>query len=199
MDAETLMMWFTGGLVLVGGLQLIVFGIQARRLRQTIDTMDKTAERQLRAYVLPENAGIIDGLMMEPPRAEFMNVPAIGLVIKNSGQTPAHRVASCAEIDVIPVNEQARLIPPEVEERFFSTLGSGVLFTKSLRLPRALTAEEIRDINGGARGIFIWGRIIYRDAFAKPHYCNFRLYYTGTYPPARGAVLNFSETGNEAD
>jgi len=144
MDTNTWMMLFTGGLVLVGILQLWVFGLQARRLRQTIDTMDKTAERQLRAYVLPENGGIIDGLMMEPPRAEFMNVPGIGLIIKNTGQTPAHRVASRAEIGVIPVAEQAGLATPTVEEKFFSTLGAGTWFTKSLRLPRALTAEELQ-------------------------------------------------------
>lgn len=199
MDTETLMMWFTGGLVLVGGLQLIVFGVQAKRLRQTIDTMDSTAERQLRAYVLPENAGIIDGLMMDPPRAEFMNVPGIGLVIKNTGQTPAHKVASRADIAVIPMTDQAGLLAPEVKEVFFSTLGSGTFFTKSLRLPRALTAEEIHDINEGTKGIFIWGRIIYRDAFKKPHHCDFRLYYSGKYPPSKGAILNFSETGNESD
>jgi hypothetical protein len=165
----------------------------------TIAVMIKNGHRQLRAYVLPENAGIIDGLMMEPPRPEFMNVPAIGLVIKNTGQTPAHRVASMAQLDVIPMSEQATLTPPEVQERFFSTLGAGTFFTKSLRLPHTLTAEEIDSIANGTHGIFIWGRITYRDAFNKPHCSDFRLHYNGKYPPAKGAVLSFSETGNDSD
>ena len=37
---------FTGGLVVVGFMQLIVFGLQATRLKQTIDKMDEIAKEQ---------------------------------------------------------------------------------------------------------------------------------------------------------
>src|SRR5271155_2302623 len=104
-----------------------------------------------------------------------------------------------AQINVIPMGDQATLTTPEVRERFFSTLGVGTFLTKSLRLPRVLTPEEIEGITSGTFGIFIWGRIIYRDAFDKPHHSDFRLHYSGQYPPAKGAVLSFSEAGNESD
>ena len=87
MDAESWMVVFTGGLVLVGTLQLFVFGLQARRLRQTIKTMDDTAERELRAYVLPDSAGIVDGSMLTPPRVDKIGVPGVTTFIKNYGQS----------------------------------------------------------------------------------------------------------------
>ncbi|MGA2858354.1 MAG: hypothetical protein ABSE40_15895 [Candidatus Sulfotelmatobacter sp.] len=54
---------------------------------RTLRVMRESAERQLRAYVLPDNAGILDGTMLNPPQPARAYVPGVIMLIKNSGQT----------------------------------------------------------------------------------------------------------------
>jgi hypothetical protein len=89
-SADWWMVWLTGVLAFVAFLQLVVFGLQARRLKQTIDTMQslgreqrEIGESQTRAYVHIKSAVIefaVDGL-----------VPIITFIAFNSGQSPALR------------------------------------------------------------------------------------------------------------
>jgi hypothetical protein len=156
--------------------------------------------RQLRAYVSPENVGILEGNMLSPPQPAKANVPGIGMLIKNSGQTPAYKVISWAQIEVIPVkDENNTLIVPPMQERFFNTLPAGGTFNKSLWFVRPLTANEITDIANGVRAIYLFGRVEYIDAFKKRRFTNFRLHYMGQFPPIPNAILNFSERGNDAN
>jgi hypothetical protein len=174
--------------------------LQFLALVVTILIMVRNGRRQLRAYVLPDVASIIDGTMLTPPQPARINIPGIGMLIKNCGQTPAYKVVSWAQIAVIPIqNENTALAIPPIQEQFFNTLGAGSTFNKAIWFDRPLAANEIADIALGTRAVYLYGRIEYRDAFRKHRFSDFRLRYTGQFPPIPNAVLNFSETGNDAN
>jgi hypothetical protein len=74
--------------------------IQAIALFWTIRVMNRTGRRQLRAYVFPHEAGLIDGMMLNPPERAHTNEPGVILTIRNSGKTPAYKVVSWAQIAI---------------------------------------------------------------------------------------------------
>src|SRR5271155_2169793 len=115
MTSENLLALFTLGLVIVGGVQLWLFFVQLRLIRESLDdakltaeaakeaaetsklhadiaqgtlkTMQDTAERQLRAYVLIPSAHVKN-------IAEGNGPPVAHVQIKNFGQTPAYKVVN---------------------------------------------------------------------------------------------------------
>lgn len=134
---------------------------------RTLNHMRESSERQLRAYVMPENTGLFEGSVIQPPQPARNGVPGVAMVIENSGQTPAYNVVSWLQIDVIPIADEARLTPPPMQEQFSTTLAGGATFTKSMWFHRPLAATEIADIATGIRGIYAYGRIEYRDGLQK--------------------------------
>jgi hypothetical protein len=179
----------------------IVAFLQFAALVWTVVVMILNGRRQLRAYLAPENVGILEGNMLSPPQSARANVPGIGMLIKNCGQTPAYKVATWARIAVITVDNEALslVLPDRLEERFTNTLSADSTFSKSLWFDRPLTANEITDIATGARAIYLYGRIEYVDAFKKSRFTNFRFHYIGQFPPLPDAVLLFSDKGNDAN
>jgi hypothetical protein len=173
--------------------------LQFLALATTVCVLIVTARRQLRAYVFPDNAGLYEGTVLDPALPEHANEPGIVLNWKNSGQTPARRVVSWAQMNVIePINED-RLIVPQLQESFYNNLGGGATGNKSFWFGRALTATEIADVIAGTRAIYLFGRIEYRDVFGTKRFTDFRFRYTGKFPPVPGAMLSICEKGNEAN
>ena len=178
--ATALLACVTGGLVWLGYLQI------------------RTTRAQLQAYVFPESAAICDGTMLTPPMPAKANEPGVVLVWKNTGQTPASNVISWAQIAVIePINEN-QLTIPTLQNVFASHLGAGANGTKSLWFGRPLTPNEIADVNANARAIYLYGRIEYSDIFDKKRFTNFRLYYSGPFPPPPAVIFRVCEKGNDA-
>jgi hypothetical protein len=158
----------------------------------------RTTRFQLRAYVFPDSAALVDGTMLNPPIPIHANVPGVVLLWKNTGQTPAANVVSWAQIAVIePINEHTLVVPP-LRNIFATHLGANASGTKSLWFNRPLTPNEIGDVQAGARAICIYGRIEYRDIFEKKRWTNFRLAYSGPFPPPPGVIFNVCDKGNDA-
>jgi hypothetical protein len=169
MQTESLMMVFTGALVVVGSFQLLVFGLQARRLRQTIETMDKTAERQLRAYVCFVTGGFVAQDRNTDYRYE------VRPFVKNTGQTPAYEVfvSSRARLLPFPLPADVDLSVPD-EPTAADNIGPGQSFFFRAWLDRMLTNEEIAEITTGiGRKLYIYGTVRYKDAFGHRRYTNF--------------------------
>jgi hypothetical protein len=183
----------TLGLILVG-----IIGIWVAI--RTLNHMRESSEQQLRAYVLMESASVVIGSLANPPQPDKADTPFAGMLIKNFGQTPAYKVVSWAQITVIPVaNENTMPVVPPIPEQFTTTLGPGATFNKGVWFDRSFTPNEITDIVAGTRAIYLYGRIGYLDAFKKRRFANFRLRYTGQYPPPQNSILKFSEQGNDAN
>lgn len=169
---------------------------------QTVTDMAKTQKRfwesQMRAYVLPDQCSLWDGLTLNPPQPHRADVPGVVLIIKNSGLTPAYGVISWAQIEVIDVKNENTLVAPPLQKVFPSTVAQHATFNKSMWFTRALTPHELSDIQTGVRAVYVYGRIEYQDVFKESRYTNFRLRYIGIWPPPPGHILGFSESGNDA-
>jgi hypothetical protein len=167
--------------------------------RNIATTQREFWERQMRAYVLPENCSLWDGTAIDPPQPERMNVPGVVMSVKNSGLTPAYGVISWAQIEIVDVKNENLLTVPPLQSNVRSTVAPHGSFSKALWFHRALTPHEISDVQTGIRAIYVYGRIEYQDAMKQSRYSDFRLRYMGHWPPGKGHVLNFSEGGNEAN
>jgi hypothetical protein len=190
--------WSTSDWIAV--IASVVAFFQFVALVVTIIVMRGTAKRQLRAYVLQDQSGIVDGTLMEPQQMDKVNVPGVGLIFKNFGQTPGYDVISWAGIEVIPIANEHTLILPQLQQAYSNVLGPGNTFVKLFWFPRGpLTNEEIAGIRAGTTGIYLHGRIEYRDAFNKRHWSIFRLSFTGQWPPPKNALFSFAQSGNDAD
>ena len=138
--ATVFLMIITGGLVWVGYRQIV------------------TTRAQLRAYVLPDVAGILDGMMLTPNDPARANMPGIGLTIKNFGQTPAYDVISWAQIAVINITDEEKQIVPTLQKIGAATIGTGGTINKFLWFGRALTRTKCLMLVQGS------GPFIYSDA-----------------------------------
>ena len=95
----------------------VVAFLQFLALVATVWVMLRTGRHQLRAYVLPHDCGVYEGMQLNPPQPGHSNEPGIVLNFKNSGQTPAYKVISWARVDVIDsINEDKLSVPALVEQ-----------------------------------------------------------------------------------
>jgi hypothetical protein len=125
---------------------------------------EKTAERQLRAYLFPDAIIITD----------IESYPEVTVTIKNSGQTPAQEHSIWATMGVAsfpncdsptrpngPPNSSMGPLAPGATTHFFI-----------VPQPR-ITAHDLQEIREGRAAIYLTGGIEYRDAFGKSRYTNF--------------------------
>lgn len=166
----------------------------------TLNHLRRSTERQFRAYLFLQSGDIFEGSMLAPPVLTKTGFPWVHISIKNSGQTPAYEVISWLQIAVsTPANENTLAMPLPLRRVSANNLGPGSTFTKNLWFDRPLTPPEIVDIGTGTRGIYLYGRIEYRDAFDVSRFTNFRLRYNGVFPPLPNSIFNFCEGGNDAN
>jgi hypothetical protein len=158
--------------------------------RNLVRGAEKTAERQLRAYVFATAARVRHFAINEPVEIEVL--------IRNTGQTPAYGVYHCMSI--------AMSNPPlRLDELDFSDAPKGAMgpaevsssfahFGPDYKLPEG----SFRAVRSEKAALWVYGEIRYEDAFGKPRWTKFRFIYTGntvTDPPG-GMALDAE--GNEA-
>lgn len=193
-------------LVLV--VQAIVFGRQARRLRQTVDemkiatkatekaanaaertvsTMKDTAERQLRAYVSIATIEITDlkaGL-----------TPIAHVVVRNYGQTPAYELTSIQGMSM-GVSWDALTPPsPEPIEVTATSLAPSAIVEQDISAPRPLVADEREALLDGSKTLWVYGEMRYKDAFKIERFTEFR-YQVGGKARLRKTHMAISPDGN---
>jgi hypothetical protein len=206
-------------LVIVGGGQLILFYVQLKLIRESLDdakiaaeaakesadvariqadtaratliAMQDTAQRQLRAYIRlnTNNTPSITG--------EF-NVHS---VIENSGQTPAYAVQTWTSVEVfanpLPEGHQFNTAPEVFSGARFVVNPDSVHSSWSFRNNNVpLTNEEIAAIGDEYLTLYYWGEVRYLDAFGASHWSKFRLAWTDR--PVHGG-WRYCDEGNDAD
>ena len=143
---------------------------------------NKTAERELRAYVFIDG-GSIDltdgGALKYSP--ELPNIPngvfvRVHTVFKNYGQTPAYEFMVWREIGIL-----------DAEKPCFAKIGKGI--TKDVIGPsgiaeitalQPISAADFMAVKNGTKRIYSWGRIEYVDAFKQRQH--FEFYGRNGYP-----------------
>lgn len=171
--------------------------------RDLVEGAEKTARRQLRAYVFPFSATVFDRGAI--PNAAHQNSALSGyiaahMIIQNSGQTPAYEVIHWSEVDVRRIDEEHSLkVPSPLDRQGMATIPPTGTTNKTRYRPAQLSQAEINGIVVGSYAIYVWGRIEYVDSFHRDRFTNYRLRYTGTYPPDANALMSFCDGGNETD
>jgi hypothetical protein len=157
-------------------LVLATFGLggigawQALQLARTVNMMDDTAERQLRAYVsaIPNHIFAFN---------ETTTV-CIRYTISNHGLTPAYDMTSLARVDVLPYplppNWPFENPPANIARMSESVVYSDKPDFARTYMRRILTRDEIEQvIKADECRIYVYGLIRYIDAFKKPHTSRF--------------------------
>jgi hypothetical protein len=183
---------FTGLLVWVGNKQ------------------ERTTRQQMRAFVSLDRGSIYNIAsplsplaIYKPTGAEIVSPlegPLAQLTIKNTGSTPAYKVVHWGDITIadyplktpLPGREKGGIIP-------WSSIAPGGINTKFVRINVPLTAEQIAGLRNGTHAIWVYGEILYRDAFRRKRKTEYRLFHNST----AGAIgvstdLTWAEGGNEA-
>jgi hypothetical protein len=125
----------------------------------------------LRAYVLNSSASLFDGTNIPKAVVDRANQPAVVLIIKNHGQTPAYQVKHWAEIDVASrANESRMSIPAGQALTHAFILGPDGTGTANRWLNRPITPQEQAGITNGTYAIYAYGRVEYIDAFKTPRW-----------------------------
>lgn len=172
--------------------------LQFAALVATYIVMRSTARRQIRAYTYAHTFTMFEGSTMKPPLPKKTNEPGFEIGMKNFGQTPAYRMRSWAKMEIIePINEDKLIVPP-LGDFSSQTLPTDGTTSKTVWFGRALTATEIADIAASVRFIYMYGRIEYLDVYGKKHYSNFRVAWSGVFPPPVPAIFSFRNSGNES-
>ena len=139
-------------------LQLIAFIFQAIRLKQTINVMKDTAERQLRAYV--------SGMPFHISSFDESHYAFVRFRITNEGQTPAYNMTHSAEIVLCPHPiPDAFIFPSNLTATSFPVVLFPHVPLEGIKGARIFTVDEIAGIRNGTMRIYMYGRIDYRDAF----------------------------------
>ena len=203
-QSNWLIMLFTGGMLLIAGVQAFLFLRQLKLMRESLDTaasaarsaehsveiMRDTAQRQLRAYISIETSKIE---FPEPGR------PKVTVNYRNAGQTPAYDVQTWIHqwIACYPMRcELPR--PPGNFVMSKSVLGPGAHHTMIIEAPKPIAKEPYLDLVGTAEGtIYVFGEIRYKDVFGNAHLYKYKLMHGGNEPSTPG-MLKPCMDGNES-
>lgn len=178
----------TGVLAGIALLQLGAFIVQAIRLGQTIKTMDATAERQLRAYLVIEKCDL-----------QYRDdQPVVSIKIKNCGQTPADRVMVYGTIDIL--QRRATIIRPvSIETLSKARLGAGAAHREDIKTTRPISDSEAAGLIAGTHWLNVGGDVEYTDIFSNTWALPFEFVAGGKYGPAirEGSLRSSTEAQQE--
>lgn len=150
-----------------------------------------TARRQLRAYVFITQTEISGVAANTQPVAQ--------LLIRNTGQTPAHDVVVYGNMifDEFPLKKDLPVLVFSDPQLTKENLGPGNERYKWEYALTPLTEEQISQMNAGSHALYVYGEIRYNDVFRRKRYTKY-LYYTGGTMGVRGNILGGYPEGNKA-
>jgi hypothetical protein len=141
----------------------------AQATRDTVLSMDTTAERQLRAYITVDSHGI------RPFRTGNVSIARIG--VRNVGQIPANDVRWFMDAKV---STDGRLQDFPITDEFY---GRNLTIQPHAEMVRSqsinIVENEYMDIRNRKAFLYIWGKISYIDGFHKPRFTLFCHRYDG--------------------
>ena len=158
-----------------------------------------TGRRELRAYVIPDFQILHISHLKPSERRAVQHDLAVTAHCKNSGQTPATDFVHWMRAEILPIESEGGLTWPEsLERRSVSVISSQNAISTTYQCGRVAT-QQIADIQAGRAQLFCWGVISYRDIFKRIRTTKYRMKYSGMWPPPKGAVMTFCDSGNDTD
>lgn len=157
--------------------------------KRAADIADVATKTQLRAYVLPHEAGFV--------MDEKHNI-SITLRIKNFGQTPASDVKSWIHswIESYPLSIELPQ-PGDDFEMGQAILAPGAYFNVNQPHGCPVSLFSFREIENGRAALYVYGRIVYLDRFGKDQTSTYMFFCRGT-GALKAGILSPYTTGNNA-
>ncbi len=115
-------------------------------------------------------------------------------IVKNNGQTPAHNFRGYYWAKVRPEGETV-FEPRPIKSISTVTLSKGCDFPVNMDI-EDLHPAEINALMNGTGILYVWGSMIYDDAFGESHETNFR--YEVTWFSHRAMSVSIMNEGNDA-
>ena len=159
--------------------------------RNLVKGADKTAEKQLRAYISVDSFRILD-MQKLWSKQDF----EIHIVAKNYGQTPAYDVISLGGVEIGTAQNPVLAAPSGTPTK--STLGPNAPILKFLH-KTALSDADIAGLNNRTLSLYAYGEIRYKDAFGKNRLTHYRSHIGGTAGWRSDGLMAHAAEGNDAD
>jgi hypothetical protein len=154
---------------------------------------ERHSERQLRAYIV------------SPVQAEIINfhaaVPQIVLAFINAGQTPAHNVRffTTSAVAIFPLEERPRIPSHEpLAGDSIGVIGPQGTFHTDHASDLPVTNEERQAVIEGRCAFYVYGELLYSDAFGKERRTCFCYFYRGHSATRPNGPLASYHKWNEA-
>ena len=142
---------------------------QEKLTRRTVEVMDDTKERSLRAYVTVVQSGI--------RQDEFGNGGSLFVLLRNTGQTPAYRVSSRRGRLEAHGNPLFAPRPDYFEDPPIAVSSTCLGPGSEIRFSVDFTAAEAAEVKAGNLMLCIIGRVEYVDAFGGKRVTNLCHYW----------------------
>jgi hypothetical protein len=182
--------WFDGWSLSdkIAVIASVVAFLQFIALIATVFVMRRTAQRQLRAYVMIKSVRI-DNVIIG-------GKPEVLITLRNSGQTPAREVTHWAKLVFSTFPEISELMPGrDVRETLptsFIAPGGKLRLNTGIDLP--LNGPTIKAIADQSHALYVKGEVRYVDAFGVKRATDFFLFCTGALA-ANGTMASY-KSGN---
>jgi len=170
-------------------LLVVVTGTLWLATEKLVKGAEDTAERQLRAYVLIDEARIENALIGKMPTAK--------ITLKNFGQTPAYDTIQWATMGIDHYPPTLTFPVHDGQDRARANLGPGGKFLLYPELGAILTAEQFDALNRKEAALYVIGWVKYRDAFKIPRTTEFVLFSGG--PIGMHGTMTPYDKGNDSD
>lgn len=147
----------------------IVLAVATRKL--VVDN-EESAKRQLRAYISVDTKDVLTP-------AGVADQTRVGIIICNCGQTPAHDLSIWMSIGVgaYPLNKEPPP-PPKPHVKVKTVLHPGKDRMAAIACP--ILSEAVRnEVISGAKAIYLWGNITYKDVFGDDQVTSFVFFMCG--------------------
>lgn len=157
--------------------------------KKAVELSDKTAERQLRAYIVVDQGYI----------GQRGNKLIAFINVKNVGQTPAYDVVMFHRLDSHGANQKYSPAPLPTNPESRSIIGPGVIATviADLDIPAGNTVL-VPALKDGRAVMYAVGRVEYRDSFERTWILEFR-YRSGEFDGQKWIVGPVGEGNTEAE
>jgi hypothetical protein len=172
----------------------VVLGLATGALWRSTDRLvtgaEKTAERQLRAYVFPTKVVLTNATTS----------PKITIEYQNCGQTPAYNVAiwTTTASAIYPLLEEPH--GPEIEPTAsWGHIGPGIPIHLDTFPEPSVTPGEIAALAQGNGALYMYGVLSYVDAFKKSRSLKFCYFKGGPGVPYRDGPMAVDNKWNDAD
>jgi hypothetical protein len=175
--------------IILGLATLLLWGAT----RDLVDGAEITAERQLRAYIF---VGEMEVTGAGTPKAQVV------IKITNTGQTPGYDVTVSTASCTFDVPGEITFDPTAVgpdSSRFVLGPRAGGQRNIPLGTHCVTHPEHIAAMKAGKGVLYVWGEILYRDAFNKSRYTRFRHMIGGSVGWPDDGKVTVCPEGNEAD